>query len=375
MISANPFPYIVLLIGMTLLSYPYFKTGKDIKVRTLDSWVITSSKVLILVCYILYIVFCVFRKISYGFGGPDAHSYQDLFYQSAEFDLTTYLLDITTFEPGYSIISWFIAVVFDDYRVALFFWHTVAFVLMIRFMRRTIGGQRFLLLVIPAFYIILFEQLNTLRMIVGLTIVINSIFAMNQNKWLKALLVIIVACSVHMSSVVFLPVLMFEIIMHNKNSFSNLKLFLMVVLAIIVSSGSVGLVAGLLTSLSKEAYLDTSSVSYGIYIPAVILIVLILSNRRILEKQSEYAETLIIALPVVFICLPLQVNFTIAYRMANLFLPIMYSLSILLLSACVKWLSSSSFAALFLIVNGYFVYRIMHFFLNGLGFMEWVPDL
>ena len=312
-------PYLVLLVIMTVLVIP--------KIRNKNSFFFRQramNNVLCILAYIIYIVFVLTKKIDLGIGATDAYYYRDYFL-SINTTLHDYLTNITTFEPGYSIISWFIRQYTSNYLVMLFVWHTLTFILLINFMEVAYAHKTnfFVILLILS---LLLTQLNTLRMSISISLSLYSMTQMNKKHWWVALLIIIAAISIQVSAVIMVPVWLISYIFSKKESISKALLTFFIILGIICAAGSVRIIEWLVADTEKAVYLGQSSLSIGTYMAVIIILFLSYWKCREMIKINAFNRILMLALPVCLICIPLQYNISIMYRLTLYFIPIMLAL-------------------------------------------------
>lgn len=151
--------------------------------------------------YIVYIVFAVFRKIDFGLGGADAMAYYSFFY-NATMPYITYVNSMPV-EIGFSSLLWILHQLTTNYLIVLWVFHSFTFIYLLKFVKY-IKCQN--MLAIMLLTQILYTQFYTLRMSICIVIALNILLLMDKKCFLRAIIGILCAISIHKSALIMLPV-------------------------------------------------------------------------------------------------------------------------------------------------------------------------
>lgn len=325
-------PYLLALLAISILVAPfissYHRTACDYDgARIIDFSSMSASILLVIVAYIVYIVFVVNKQISYWNGATDAFYYREAFY-AADCSLWDYLFNVSTFEIGYSCITWILRQVTESYIVALIFWHSLTFLLFTRFLCHiTPGGSSLLLIVVV--YTLLFTQLNTERMSVSVSLALTALVSIGDKRWIRALLLILCAMSIQISAVIMLPVYVIELLMTRE--FSPFRMGAAIVILIMGSILVIPMVELIVSGTDKAIYLGESSLAIGTYLAAAISSALVLKNKRFEHFYNGGASAVSLALPLCLMVIPMQMSISAMYRLTLYFIPMVFVVSIWLI--------------------------------------------
>lgn len=317
-------PYVAVLTVMTLLVAPYLKKDYDIENR--QHKLIASTKVLmVFLAYFIYIIFAVSKSVMPEKGASDAHAYY-LNFTKADCSLKYFMTKVTTFEPGYSFAVWLVRQVTSDYKFMLWVWHTLTFILTVGFYKKVYLKNDYLLVIFAGFTLLM-SQFNTLRMSISVSIALYSLISMYERQWIKSLIIIICASSVHITAVIMIPVLMVVFIVYNSNQYKKTLIVFLIIMGSILTIASLGLINIIVLGMGeKNIYVGHSSVAWGTVFAIIVFLILSYKKFDQLKRISGINEIFMMALPVALICIPLQLNISIMYRMFLYFLPVIYSL-------------------------------------------------
>ena len=362
-------PYISILVVMTVLITPYLK--KDYYITDVNKHlniVLSKESILVFLAYVIYIIFAVLKSVEPGKGSNDAYAYY-LNFMNANCSIKTFFSDITTFEPGYSFIIWVIRHLTSEYKWALWFWHTLTFVLIVNFYKRAYLKNNNFFVVFLAL-VLLISQFNTLRMSISVSIAMHSLIAMSKKNWIKAVLIILCAISIHVSAVIMIPVFLVVFITSNRKRYKRSLVITLIILGTILTIASFGIINNLTLGTDKAVYVGESSVAWGTDAAIIVFGILCFKKFNQLKQLSEINETIIIALPVAFICIPLQMNMSIMYRMLLFFIPMIYSL----IPSIIKCYSDSKInlksTVVILISYGYMFSKVYSFLTEEIEYLN-----
>lgn len=350
------------LVVLTACVYPYVSSGRDGRQKKIPSWV--------RICYwaglVFYVLFASFREIGYGYGGTDAYGYKMLFEAAQGVPFLEYIFHTTSFEIGYSTLSWVVEHLFHSYAAMLCVVHGFTYALLARFMRDNYVRVPGLAASVLATNILLLEEFNTLRTVAALSIALNCIAYAVKERYLSAALVVILASSFHLSALIFLPAILLSAILGMRKEF-HAGLF--VVLgggALLVAFLGVNVLGAILTNMGKGVYTEEGAIAYGVYLPALVLLLLLLARGVRAGLDGRYAVWYVSAFVVCLCCWPLQSRMAIVYRMAMNFIPIIYTVSLSgQINSQIGRNSISNLVFKFMALC-YPVYRIVSFVVDGM---------
>lgn len=350
-------PYVLLLVFLTLCIVKYVSVSDTkVELRQGGKLYITNFKFRYLFIYLfgyaVYIAFSLAKKIGAS-GASDAYYYKYYFENYGQ-DLGLFMKE-STFEPLYSLISHLFRLFTDNYSYMLWFWYTLTFVLLIGFIKQ-LYMEKYSFLVILTMLTMLITQYNTLRMSISITIALTSLFFMKNDKWIKALIVILLAMGIQVSAFIMIPVWIVNYVLTKVTGFNKEKLIFFVLIGEILTIASTSLVSRIVLHSSKAAYLGESSLAIGMYSITFVVFILCLVKYDEIVAVNPINYYLINMMPICFICIPLQYNISIFYRMVLYFMPIILGI---IPSICVSYVSKETKMN----VNGLAVIIITHFYI------------
>lgn len=322
------------------------------------------------VCYwagfVFYVLFASFREIGYGYGGTDAYAYKMLFEAAQGAPFFEYLFHMTSFEIGYSVLNWVVGHLFHSYAAMLCVLHGLTYVLLARFMKDNYARVPGLMVSVFATNVLLLEEFNTLRTIVALSIALNCIAYAAKGRYLPAALIAVLASSFHLSALIFLPVILLGAVFGMREEFHAGLFVVLSSGVLLIAFMGISFLGTLLTSMGKGVYTEQGAVAYGVYLPALILLLLLLARSIRTSFDGCCAALYVSALLVCLCCWPLQSRMAIVYRMAMNFVPVIYAVS---LRGQINSQSERNSIPnlLFKFMSlGYPVYRTASFIINGM---------
>lgn len=350
-------PYVFLLVFLTLCIAKYVSiSDMKVEIRQGGKLYITNFKMRYLFVYLLgyvgYIVFSLSKVIGVS-GASDAYYYKYYFEHYGD-NLALFIKE-STFEPLYSLISHLFRLFTDNYSYMLWFWYTLTFVLLIGFIRQ-LYMKKYSLLVILAMLTMLITQYNTLRMAISISISLTSLFFMKNDKWIKALIVIFLAMGIQVSAFIMIPVWIVNYVLTKVVGFKKQRLIFFVVIGEVLTIAATSLVNRIVMNSSKAVYLGESSLAIGMYSITFVVFILCLIKYDEIVAVNPINYYLINMMPVCFICIPLQYNISIFYRMVLYFVPIILGI---IPSICVSYRSKEKKMN----ANGLAVIVITHFYI------------
>lgn len=360
-------PYVAVLTVMTLLVIPHLK--KDYNIEGEQRRLIVSAEaVMVIFAYVIYIIFAVSKSFMPGTGSNDAYAYY-LNFTRADCTLKHFMTEVTTFEPGYSFVVWIVRQVTVDYRFMLWFWHTLTFVFTACFYKKVYLKNNYSLVIFMGLTILI-TQFNTLRMSISISIALYSLISMYEKRWIKALIIIICAASMQISAVIMLPVLIVVFIAYNRNNYKKTIVMILIILGSIMTVVMFGLINRITLGTDKSVYVGHSSVAWGTDFAVIVFLVLSYAKFGPLKKIAGINEVFMMALPIELICIPLQLNMAIMYRMILYFIPIIYSLIPSIIQCYKDAGNNINYFIVKIISYGYLISRIYAFIIEEVVYLH-----
>lgn len=375
-------PYLYTTVSLTLLIWFYFDaklSKQNPSTPILGAYSLKRSSFYYLSAYFIYITFATFRYIYQGFGGTDAIAYK-MHFMKAFTDLRYFLTNFQ-FEYGFGAIVWLVGQVTDDYRVMLFIWHTLTFIVLIKYLGLIVKEKRF----IPVIMIVLFElfvQFNTLRQSISISLGLLVLVYLYKKMNGKAILLFLLASSMHFSSLILLPVMLIHFFKHYiPQKYIKIGLVTMVLGFTTASFISKGLLLSFMENNEKYwvyVKFNKGSIPLATLIIITVIFALAVINYEKLCQYNPFNEVLIWSLPVFYIAVTLQSALSILYRTLLIFTPIAFALVPPLLGIYsmplrgIRNLKKSDIPKICvsLLIWFFVVYRIVYFYgisLNDIG--------
>lgn len=311
-IYAREFIVINAIITILLRRYSYNVKKKDDRKRYIYSFFFLIAG------YVIYIMFTVFRTIKIGVGGVDSIAYKTIFLSAYNRRYLDFLLS-TKEEFGFKTIIWIIRLFTDDYRYVLLLFHTIAYIGMCYFIKNINNDRETLLVYIFTFLncSYLLYMINILRS--GLVVILcaDVIILLLKKDYIKAIFLLFFCITIHISAVILIPVVVWLLI---KKYCKHADINRFIVLVIIMEEIALILLKRIIGSSAYYIYTNSEGISLRTYIIA-LLIILIISWQK---KENTNIESENDILKFIFICIPIQMQYSIAYRMTIIFSPLLY---------------------------------------------------
>ncbi|WP_170169110.1 EpsG family protein [Mesobacillus subterraneus] len=325
-------PYIIILVIITLLIFISVRlsppktiaygSNKVFHYNILGNYILFQS-------YLVFILFTVFRLIDEGYGGIDAMAYKLYFIGSEGTWIES--LNFQNYEFGYATMIWLVRNFTDDYKVVLFLIYTALFLMLVKYakyMTRNISTLFSLFLLLA----LIINSFNTTRVIIAVFIGLMVYILIYKEKYVKAVILSLFALSIHISSVILLPMIAISMMLRKKMSFT--RLIIWVLLTTILAFISINVVETIIGNGKYYVYINyKEGIALQTYLIIFIVFLLSVYKYRELIEINSFNKTLITILPLAFVIIPLQLKYSILYRMLLYFLPIVYTLIPSLLKA------------------------------------------
>jgi hypothetical protein len=356
-------PYIVVMFVMTLLIQPFVQkcpANGTAKIYSYGFQQISGRYILVMIAYVIYIFFAVFKKIDIDLGATDAYYYMT-YYANIPSSLKFYMTVITTFEPGYSLVTWIFRQCTEEYKVMLLFWHTLTFCLTIKFLRN-VNLEKYSYLSVFLILLILISQFNTLRMSISITIALIALVYLYEEKWVRSLLVIFIAISMQIAAVIMIPVWIVYFLVTKRKKYPIRQIVVYTIAGIASTIVLLFPVMSMMASSAKNIYLGESSLAIGTYFAVGVIFILSVIKYKEMIALHGFNKVLIVMLPICFVCVPLQYKVAIMYRLTLYFLPVMMALIPSLCQCYYKQKNSVMGIGVIIVLHTYMLYRAYSFF-------------
>lgn len=303
--------------------------------------------------------FICFRINDPALGVYDANYYQEYF-EAIPSDFFHYMNDITTFEVGYSAVTWAVRRFTEQYWIMSLIWNSLIFFCLARFLSyinlKHCGF--FVVLLVEA---TLFDQLVTLRMAISIAIALNAFVEMSRNKWVAAFLLLCIAASMQISALLLLPAYIIAYIYLHSTKQPLFWLALLVFGGIAVTSFSLALIYRIVSGTAKATYFTESSLSLGVYFTMLVFSALLFRRQNRVASCAPINAILMVIIPTCFLCIPLQLLASAFYRCLLFYIPLAIALIPSLLKSYKSVPLTVSYAATAAICYGYLLVRIVNF--------------
>lgn len=318
------FSYLIIILVVTILIFfsgnISFSKVKNDKVNLKYSAI---SIILLLIAGMIFVIFSSFRRIDIGYGGTDAITYKNYFL-SVNTNLKEALL-IQNYEWGYSFIVWFGRTLTENYSLFLVFIYSFMFFGVIKFLKFS-KWNNYNFFVIALMITLLINSFNINRVVLAVVLGLFVYIFLHKDQYIRALLLTIIATTIHISSVILFPCILTVYLMRNQKNISWKKILFWIANFSIVSVAFLKFSSGLISSSKYGIYNQESSIAWPTYLIILFVFTLSLFKYKEMVLTNPFNKTLILILPIALIIAPLQIQFPILYRMLLFFLPVLYTL-------------------------------------------------
>lgn len=319
-------PYFIVLLIISIGTNFALNIATKIKNERIDKMELrysNISKIILLYIYIIFIFFSAFRIIEPGLGGIDAYGYK-MFFLNSTTTLKESLL-MQNYEPGYGIFIWGMRQLTDNYILVLLIVNSFIFLLFINFFKYVNRGKiRFFSIYLLAMQ--LFMGFNIQRIMVAIFIGTLVYINIYKKKYIVSFCLILFALSIHISSIILIPVLLVNIIIDKKEQMDVKKLVFLVTSIFLFSIIIINMFSTFLTSGKYYVYSNNGGIAVGFYSFSTVLFLLSIKKYKQLIELNPFNKTLITSLPISIVVLPLQMKYSILYRLLLFFIPIQVAL-------------------------------------------------
>ncbi|AMC92902.1 hypothetical protein AOC36_02550 [Erysipelothrix larvae] len=277
----------------------------------------------IVLAYLVYMFVTVFRPMGPGLGGTDTWGYRNYFLSSR--GSLMHGLTVQTYEKGYAFFVWFVRLFTTEYRVVLFLVHSFIFVSTVSFLKK-IRFNKYSFITIMALVFLALDSINIVRIIVAVCISYYLYDALYQGRIYKALGIILLASSVHISAVILFVVYFIYIVKRYEKDFSLDKLMILTFVFMIGTFIAIHVMDSIINQTKYVFYDQDEGIAFPSYIMFLGVFLVSIMQYKKLVKFDKINEVLIYALSVGLVILPLQYRYAIMYRMLLYIHPIMFTL-------------------------------------------------
>lgn len=285
-----------------------------------------TARLYLLVAYMIYIFFAVFRVIDDNglIGGYDANVYKNI-YSQANVGLVEYLLGHPN-EKGYLFINWIAKNTLDSYQVALFIFHTIAFVfesifiLDIRIRRYNFFTWMGLFAIVGN----LTFMFSMMRNCIVVSMLSVAFICMKRNKFKSSFAITLLTLLIHYSGIVMMLYLTAVVTYKKCRAKSRRTIGILFCVFLAISTTMFYIFTPLIDS-RYTAYIAIGENAHIAYKSYLSIIVLLIAGRllwsKVLKLGLQY-EVIILLFTLIFFIF--NTRYLIVYRMIYDMLPILY---------------------------------------------------
>ena len=183
-------------------------------------------------------------------------------------------LEFQKYEIGYATIIWIFRKITADYRVVLLFIYSAIFVILVKYVKHIIWN-RYSILSIFLLLALIINSFNTLRVILAVFIGMVVYISLYQEKYKRAVLLSIIAITIHVSALILLPVTFIFILINNRRYISFKRLVSYVLIGTLLSVIVLRIANPFITNSKYYVYGNENGIAIQTYI--MILIVFVVS--------------------------------------------------------------------------------------------------
>lgn len=315
-------PYLTVhLLVAVCYSINYGKSHKD---KT-EKESIISGRVVLVLGYLIYILFSVYRLIDYHTGGYDAIAYKSIFEYAKEYTLLEYIR-LRKEEILYTSFAWGLRQVTSDFRWLLFIMHSVIYWCIGKYFAESHYRIKNPLKLVYIFLVssFLFSSFNTMRFAVALSISLLFYNKILSKDYKRSVFLLCIAIGFHNACFILIPVLLLSIYRDKKNICSVYGLIVAVITIFVLELIVVYGAKSIISNSSYSSYDSSKGIAVFAYLAfTIVLVLMCISKYEYLDDDKQLNTNYIFIICAVF-CIPIQLQYSVAYRMVTLFLPCLY---------------------------------------------------
>ena len=273
-------------------------------------------------------------------------------------------LSVQYYERGYAVFVWFIRQFTSDYRVLLLIVHSFIYISTVNLLKNFKYNMYTFIPVLALIFLAIYS-INTVRIIVALSIFYWVYDMLIKDKVLIAFILALLAVTVHISALIIFPVGMVYLCKKHIKLFNLKKLWILIGAIMLLSFVGISLIKSLIEGSKYVIYAGEGSIAIPTYVMFSTICFLTYHYYDELEAKDDHVvELLIYTLPIGLIILPLQFKYAILYRMLFYIHPILYGLMpyILEVNNQIRMQNKKEFWAVRILIFTFVAYRIFSFF-------------
>lgn len=322
--SEGIIPYLIihciLTLGMKIAcdySYPSWEGNSK---RRFNS----TSKFVLTVLFIIYIIFSAYREIDAGIGGIDAPFYKAEFEQMPNLSLLSYIASSRE-EAAYTLLIWVVRRFTCDFKYVLIIVHSIVFVCFTIFIKNTYQKEHDIKNILYIFVQLgtLFTMFCLIRQGIAIGLCLIYFNKIEQKEYKNAAIFLVLAILFHNSAIILIPSLYLSWYM-SRNKIVNVKSFIPIILFLMVGEYCLtGLMIKIFSNTAYSVYDNSAGIALGTYLIIIICLAFtVLLNRK--SEQSFSIDCYQLILMTSLLCIPIQLVYSIAYRMVLIYIPVVY---------------------------------------------------
>lgn len=324
---------------------------------------ITITQISVIISAIIYVFFAVFRNVTIN-DTLDAYHYY-VFFEKADMPLNEFISE-SIFELGYTCFTWLCRNIFKWYGIQLLIEYSfIYFAYTKLFCYLKDCKYKFFALCILG--INLFSAYYILRMYISIALGIFMLLYLEKKKYGRAFLFLVVSILFHNSALILSVVYLFEFILNRKEKFSKLKLIGLTMGSLVMVLIGINILKVFFERSEKYwVYANSGSVALGTCLCTAIVIIFSLYKQEELENTFPISRTMLIAIFVLILVIPLQLEISIMYRMLLFFTPLLCIMLIMLMHV---YQGSRIYWILLAYSAFYFADQMISFFCNEIQYV------
>lgn len=284
--------------------------------------------------FLLSIVFLGFREVSISHSvGIDAIVYR-LSFENTTFNLIKAIAE-SGFEPGIVFLHWIVKIFTSNYYVVSVLEVSFMLVCEIVFLYHFRDNKCSL---IPIFF--------TLMNLIEGTCIIRNAFAihlgfivfyyLSNEKWKESIFMAIFAILFHISALILFLVI-FNIFIMNKLFKNDFKKYIYLIISECFGAFlGIQILIYFLKDTRYSYYFTNDTIAINTYLITFFLMILSFALKQAILNRNKYYSIIFKVLPIIFVCLPLQLHFSISYRFLLYLTPFTYFLFGAIINICIE---------------------------------------
>lgn len=349
--------YLLGCIAITLLlSERLVDTKKMFSGKLVFLWRIVAAG-------ILFVLLAAWRD-PLAVEGSDIYNYA-IHYQSAASIPFWQFMTTSTFEPGYTLLVWLLHLLIPSFNGALVVFYGVMFAMFAWFLMQT-GTTRSNPLGIAALVVFLFPSLSMLRNYMAICIGLLVFVQASKHRFISAYCLSVAAALFHFSAVIMVAVVT-VIWLFDREDFQLKRFLLLGAITLAVEFLLSFLLPVLMAASQKYSYYVANrngSISMGVLLATLYILVISYPVISRLKKRTFWSRSMLFALAVSLLIVPIQLQFGIFHRMSIFFIPLQLRMLLKLQHSYSRFSNKWIAWGVIYSTDLFFLYRIAYFFLR-----------